>query len=226
MLWITFRHAVVLWHEQRADGVFAGLGELEADLGRLALEERMRDLHQDAGAVAEARIGADGAAVLEIAEDAQRVGDDLMRLLALDVGDEADAAGILLQRRIVQAFGFRAPSVNSGVCNSGAMSAGFESALADSISATICSRSNSDPLISNLPGEGLVIVLRRTLGVPRAPQKFTGGHRSSKSEPYFQSSGSAFNVPGERLCLDTFAALGAELFVAIPMPVSQRNLRQ
>ena len=34
----------------------------------------MRDLHQDAGAVAEARIGADGAAMFEVAQDRQRIG--------------------------------------------------------------------------------------------------------------------------------------------------------
>jgi hypothetical protein len=55
----------------------------------------VRDLHQDAGAVAGARIGADGTAMFEVAENADRVGDDLMGLLALDVGDETDAAGIL-----------------------------------------------------------------------------------------------------------------------------------
>ena len=100
-----------LRHEQGADGVFAGLRQLEADLGGLALEEGVRDLHQDAGAVARARIGADRAAMLEIAEDADRVGDDLMRLLALDIGDEADAAGILLERGIVETFGGRPPAV-------------------------------------------------------------------------------------------------------------------
>ena len=47
------------------------------------------------------------AAMFEVAEDADRIGDDLMRLLALDVGDEADAAGILFQRGIVQAFSLR-----------------------------------------------------------------------------------------------------------------------
>ena len=77
----------------------AGRRQREAELGGLAREERVRDLHQNAGAVAGARIGADGAAVFEIAENVERVGDDLMRLLALDVGDEADAAGILLHRR-------------------------------------------------------------------------------------------------------------------------------
>ena len=100
-----------LRHEQRADRVVAGLRQLEADLGGLAREESMRDLHQNAGAVAGARIGADRAAMFEVAENADRVGDDLMRLLALDVGDEADAAGILLHAEVVQALGRRAPVV-------------------------------------------------------------------------------------------------------------------
>ncbi len=56
-------------HEQRADRVLAGLRQLEADLGGLAYEEAVRDLHQDAGAVAGARIGADRAAVFEIAQN-------------------------------------------------------------------------------------------------------------------------------------------------------------
>ena len=61
------------------------------------------DLHQDAGAVAGARVGADRAAMFEIAQDRDRVLDDLVRLAALDVGDEADAAGILFVARIEQA---------------------------------------------------------------------------------------------------------------------------
>ena len=100
-------------------GVVAGLRQLEADLGGLAREEGVRNLHQNAGAVAGARIGADRAAMFEVAENADRVGDDLMRLLALDVGDEADAAGILLQARIVKALGRRTPVVlarESGKC--------------------------------------------------------------------------------------------------------------
>ena len=62
----------------------------------------MRDLHEDAGAIAHARVGANRAAMLQIAENAQSVFDDLMRLAALDVGDETDAAGILVERRIVE----------------------------------------------------------------------------------------------------------------------------
>src|SRR5690606_13893284 len=65
-------------------------------------EELVRDLHEDARAVARAWVGADGAAMLEVLEDVQAVFDDLVRLAALDVGDEADAAGILFERRVVE----------------------------------------------------------------------------------------------------------------------------
>jgi hypothetical protein len=62
----------------------------------------VRDLHEDAGAVAGARVGADRAAVLEVAEDGERVLDQRVRALALDVGDEANPARSLRERRIVQ----------------------------------------------------------------------------------------------------------------------------
>ena len=87
----------------------AGAGQGEARFLRLACEESVRNLHKDARAVAGARIGADRAAMFEIAEDADRVGHDLVRFLALDVGNEADAAGILFQRRVVQTRGIRTP---------------------------------------------------------------------------------------------------------------------
>ena len=89
--------------EQRADGVVAGRRQCEAELGRLLGEELVRHLHQDAGAIAGARIGADRAAVLEIEQDRQRILDDLVRLAPFDIGNESDPAGILFQRRIKQA---------------------------------------------------------------------------------------------------------------------------
>ncbi len=89
-------------HEQGADRVFAGRRQAEAVLLGRRGEERVRDLDQDAGAVAGARIGADGAAMLEIAEDRKRVLDDLVGFAALDVGDESDPARALAQRRIIE----------------------------------------------------------------------------------------------------------------------------
>ena len=105
---------MVARHEQIADRVFARLRQLDAELGGLLGEKLVRDLHQDAGAVAHARIGADRAAMLQIAENAQTVFDDLVRLAALDVGDEADAAGVLVERRIVQAMRGRRAGIGGG----------------------------------------------------------------------------------------------------------------
>src|SRR6185503_7779296 len=90
--------ARILRHEQIANGVFARSRQLEADARSFLGKKLVRNLHQDSGAVAHARIGAGGAAVFQIAEYAQAVFDDQMRLTALDVGDESDAAGILVER--------------------------------------------------------------------------------------------------------------------------------
>src|SRR5262249_39099013 len=89
-------------HEQVADRVLAGLRQREAERLALLGEERVRNLNEDSGAVAHAGVGAHRAAMLEVAEDLQRVLDDLMRLAAFDVGDETDAAGILVERGVVQ----------------------------------------------------------------------------------------------------------------------------
>ena len=102
-------------HEHEADRVMAGLGQRDAELGGLPGEERVRDLHQDAGAVAGARIGADRAAMLEIEQDRQRVLDDLVRLAVLDVGDEADAAGVRVVDRIVEADRVRIFGIKGGL---------------------------------------------------------------------------------------------------------------
>ena len=74
----------------------------------------LRDLHQDAGAVAHAVVGAGRAAVFQIAQDAQPILDDLVRLAALDVGDEADAAGVLVERRIVKTLRRRRAGIGVG----------------------------------------------------------------------------------------------------------------
>jgi len=93
-------------HEELADAVVAGLGQVEAELAAFFLEEAMRDLHENAAAVAELGIGADGAAMVEILENAQAHRDDVVALAVLHVGDEADAAGIVLETRVVHALRF------------------------------------------------------------------------------------------------------------------------
>ena len=67
-------------------------------------QQRVRHLDHAAGAVADQRVGADRAAMVEIDEDLQPAADDIVRFSALDVGDKADAARIVLVARIVEAL--------------------------------------------------------------------------------------------------------------------------
>ena len=68
----------------------------------------MGNLRQNAGAVAGQRIAAAGAAMRQVDQDLQARADDLVALLAVHVDDEADAAGVVLVGRIVQALGLAA----------------------------------------------------------------------------------------------------------------------
>jgi hypothetical protein len=51
--------------------------------------------------------------MLEVAENGERVVNDLVRLAAFDIGDETDAAGILVERRIVQSLRLRQPDART-----------------------------------------------------------------------------------------------------------------
>ena len=67
----------------------------------------MGNLQQDAGAIASLGVGAHGAAVLEVLEDRQPVAHHAVALGIMDIGDEADAAGIVFVARIVKTVRFR-----------------------------------------------------------------------------------------------------------------------
>jgi hypothetical protein len=60
------------------------------------------NLDQDAGAVAEQGVVAGGAAVRRGFPGSQALLDDGVAFLVLDMGDKADAAGVMLVRRVVQ----------------------------------------------------------------------------------------------------------------------------
>jgi len=106
--------------EEAAEMVaFAGMARQKheagsvASLRRQADAERRRDLaqeavghlNQDARAVSGVRFAAAGAAVQEVDQHLQAALDDGVGARPLDVGDEADAAGIVLVARIVQSGG-------------------------------------------------------------------------------------------------------------------------
>ena len=92
-------------HEELADRVMARRRQVEAELGAFGSEERVRDLGQHAATVAERWIRAHRAAMVEIDQNLQALFENVVRLAVLHVGDKADAAGIVLLGRIVEALG-------------------------------------------------------------------------------------------------------------------------
>ena len=88
---------------RNATAYCAGRGQGDALLGHLLDEEGVRNLHQHAGAVAHQRVGAHGAAMLEVFEDGEAALDDRVLRAVLEVDDEADATGIMLALGVVQA---------------------------------------------------------------------------------------------------------------------------
>jgi hypothetical protein len=64
-------------------------------------------LNHAACAVADQRIGADGAAMVEIDQDAQALMDDVVGPVALDIGHEADAARVVLVAWVVKSLFLR-----------------------------------------------------------------------------------------------------------------------
>ena len=101
-------------HEELADRVMAWRRQVEAELGAFGGEERVRDLGQHAAAVAERRIRAHRAAMVEVDQNLQALFEDVVRLAVLHVGHEADAAGIVLLGGIVERLGRRRQRVPTG----------------------------------------------------------------------------------------------------------------
>ena len=71
-------------------------------------QERVGDLGEDARAVTDERVGAGGAAVVEVAQGGQGVVDDVVPGAAAHRGDEGDAAGVVLVLAAVEPAGLRA----------------------------------------------------------------------------------------------------------------------
>src|SRR3989304_1164645 len=85
----------------RPAGRAPGAGGADAQGGALVHEELVRDLDEDAGAVAGIALAAAGAAVVQVLQGGDAVLHQLVRLLALELHDEADAAAIVLVARVV-----------------------------------------------------------------------------------------------------------------------------
>ena len=93
------------------DPVTAGSGQLETDLAAGRVEEIMGNLNQNAGAVAGAGVGAHRAPMGEIEQHLEALLDNAVARLAIEIGDEAHATGIVLQCRIIKSLLSRHPGV-------------------------------------------------------------------------------------------------------------------
>ena len=92
----------VAGHEGGAGGVLPERREVEAADGA---EERVRQLDHDPGAVAGVLLGADGTAVVEVAQRLEGVRDDPVVRRPAERRDHRDAAGVDLAVRAVEALG-------------------------------------------------------------------------------------------------------------------------
>src|SRR5579872_1068937 len=98
---------LVARHEELADRILAGRRQGHAELGAFLGEEAMRNLNQSSAAVAKLWIGACRAAMVQVDEDLEAFEQNVMRLAVLEVGDKADAAGIMFVTRIIKSLGGR-----------------------------------------------------------------------------------------------------------------------
>ncbi len=97
------------------DGIAARRRQGQALPVRPIAQQRVGHLDQAAGAVADQRVGADRAAMVEIDQDLQPARDDIVRFSSLDIGDETDTARIMLVARVVE-------TLSLGQCHRGCSS--------------------------------------------------------------------------------------------------------
>ena len=106
-LYAGMARSCFLRQEDHADAVLAIRRQFDALPGHLFAIELVRNLDQDAGTVTLQRVGANGAAVIQILQDQQTLLDDAMILLAFDMGDKTHAASVVLVGRVVQTLPLR-----------------------------------------------------------------------------------------------------------------------
>ena len=97
-----------------ADRVVAGSGQRDAQLRALAQEEGVRQLHEDAGAVAGVLLRAARTAVVEVDEHVDALPDDVVASDVVEVGHEADTACVVLEAWVVESL-LRLRVVHGGV---------------------------------------------------------------------------------------------------------------
>ena len=100
----------VLREEQHGHAIVALCRQNLAALLGLFTEKVMRNLEQDAGAVAGVLLESRTAAVLQVDQNGQRVVQNLVMALAVDIGKRADATCIVVEFGAIKAL------LLSGIC--------------------------------------------------------------------------------------------------------------
>ncbi len=107
--------AVVQIEKELADGQIGGMGRLDAHAPQLTIEKLIGQLSEHTGAVAGLAVVGHSAAMCVVAERLQRHLEHAMVAPPIDMGHKADAAGVVLEARIVEAmlceFGERGASL-------------------------------------------------------------------------------------------------------------------
>src|SRR5260370_1091061 len=93
--------------ERHTDAIGPGLRKRKSQLLAFTHKELMRNLDEDARAVAGFRIAAARAAMRQVEKNLDSLADDVVALMAADAGDEPDPAGVVLVRRVVETLGGR-----------------------------------------------------------------------------------------------------------------------
>ena len=101
---------VVLWEEQHGHAIVALCRQNLAALLSLFTEKVMRDLEQDAGAIAGVLLESRAAAVLQVDQNGQRIVQNLVMALTVDIGKRADATCIVVEFGAIKAL------LLSGIC--------------------------------------------------------------------------------------------------------------
>ncbi len=95
--------------KDHADPVGPGAGQRNPPLPSDQFQELVRRLDEDAGPVARIGLAAARAPVVQVQQRLKRLPDDAMRPAALDIDDETDSAGFVLELRVIKARSGRQP---------------------------------------------------------------------------------------------------------------------
>ena len=88
--------------ENHTHAVIAGLRKQNILLGHFGAEELVRNLNQDACAVAKQRVGADRTAVIQILKNHQCLLDNFVAWYSFNTSHKTESAGIMFKFRLIQ----------------------------------------------------------------------------------------------------------------------------